>query len=63
MKAVIPALIGIALVVLCFVGEIKCIVKAIRCNWDPVGKAEVIYTAAALTGVGSVVGWINIEDK
>lgn len=45
------------------VGEIRCIYKAINCNWEPIGKAEVIYTGAALTGFGAIVGWINIEDK
>ena len=44
-------------------GEVKCIIKATKCNWDPTGKAEVIYTASALTGAGVIVGWINIEDK
>ena len=44
-------------------GEVKCIIKATKCNWDPIGKAEVIYTASALTGAGVIVGWINIEDK
>lgn len=33
--------------------------KAVTCNWKPIGKAEVIYTAAACT----IVGYINIEDK
>jgi hypothetical protein len=45
------------------IGEIRCIYKALTCNWEPIGKAEVIYTGAALTGLGSIVGWINIEDK
>lgn len=45
------------------IGEIRCIYKAINCNWEPVGKAEVIYTAAALSGFGAIVGWINIEDN
>ena len=49
--------------IIAVVGEIKCIVKAVKCNWEPVGKAEVIYTASALTGFGVVVGWIDIEDK
>lgn len=44
-------------------GEVKCIVKAVNCNWDPIGKAEIIYTVSALTGVGIVVGWINIKDE
>jgi len=46
-----------------FIGEIKCIYKAFNCNWNPIGKAEILYTASALTGFGAFVGWIYIEDK
>lgn len=49
--------------VLALVGEIKCIVHAFSCNWEPVGKAEVIYIAIACCGLGAIVGWIDIEDK
>lgn len=49
--------------ILAIVGEIKCIIKAVQCNWEPIGKAEVIYTAGAFTGFGSVIGWFDIEDK
>lgn len=51
------------LIILLIAGEIQCIVKAVRCNWEPVGKAEIVYTASALCGVGSIVGWIDIEDE
>jgi len=44
-------------------GEVRCIYKAVTCNWEPIGKAEIIYTASACTGIGCIVGWINIEDK
>ena len=44
-------------------GEVKCFVKAVNCNWDPIGKAEIIYTASAVSGLGMIVGWINIEDN
>ena len=44
-------------------GEVKCIIKAVNCNWQPIGKAEVIYTASAFTGVGMIVGYMDIEDK
>jgi hypothetical protein len=53
----------LVLVVLVVVGETKCIIKAFQCNWEPIGKAEIIYTGSALTGLGAVVGWIDIEDK
>lgn len=49
--------------ILLFVGEVKCFYKALTCDWNPIGKAEVIYTASAFTGLGAVVGWIDIEDK
>jgi hypothetical protein len=44
-------------------GEIRCIYKAANCNWDPIGKAEIFYTASAFTGIGVIVGYFNIEDK
>jgi hypothetical protein len=52
-----------AIVVALLVGEVKCIIKAIQCNWEPVGKAEIIYTGASLTGLGAIVGYIDIQDK
>ena len=55
--------IQLLIIVLIVIGEIKCIYKAINCNWEPIGKAEIIYTAASMTGLGCVVGWINIKDK
>jgi len=60
---VLMALLPILLVVVLVAGEIKCIVKAINCNWSPVGKAEVIYTGASFTGLGAVVGWLDIKDN
>ena len=56
-------IVYLVLVVLALVGEIKCIIKAFKCNWEPVGKAEIIYTGSAVTGLGCITGWIDIEDK
>ena len=56
-------LLVIALSIAALVGEIKCIVKACECNWEPVGKAEIIYTASVVTGLGCIVGYIDIQDK
>lgn len=50
------------IMVFALIGEVKCVIKAIRCDWNPIGKAEVIYTGAAFTGFGSIVGWMDIED-
>ena len=53
----------VGLIIFCLVGEVKCIYKAVKCNWEPVGKAEIIYTGAALTGFGAIVGHFYIEDN
>lgn len=57
------SIIVIVIYVLAIIGEVRCIYKAATANWDPVGKAEIIYTASALSGLGAIVGWINIEDE
>ena len=57
-KALISLIIGVVLVV----GEVKCIYKAIQCDWDPVGKAEIVYTGASICGLGAIVGYLDIED-
>jgi hypothetical protein len=49
--------------VLAIFGEIRCIYKMCTCNWEPIGKAEIIYTVGTFTGVGVVIGYLNIEDK
>jgi hypothetical protein len=56
-------IIYILILVFCVIGEIRCIIKVIKCNWEPIGKAEIIYTASMCTGLGAIVGWIDIEDK
>ena len=59
----VAGLIYLAISVLLLVGEVKCVIKMINCIWDPVGKAEVLYTVGTFTGLGSIIGWIDIEDK
>ena len=58
-------LLVVVFILLAIVGEVKCIVKAVNCDWDTKTsfKSEAIYTASACLGFGCVVGWINIEDK
>jgi len=52
-----------AIIIAALVGEVKCIIKAIDCNWEPIGKAEIVYTGASLTGLGAIVGYMDIQDK
>lgn len=51
------------LYLLYFIGYVQCIYKAVNSNWEPIGKREIVYTGAILTGLGGIVGWFNIEDK
>lgn len=53
----------ILIILLGLIGEIRCIYKAITCNWEPIGKAEILYTGGSLTGLGAIIGWLEIEDK
>jgi hypothetical protein len=64
MKTQIIALfIQLSILGICLVGEVKCFIKAVDCNWQPIGKAEIIYTASAFTGFGIIVGYMDIQDK
>ena len=51
------------LVAAAILGEIRCIYKMCACNWDPIDKAEVMYTVGTFTGLGAVIGYIDIQDK
>jgi hypothetical protein len=61
--SMVLVLIYVAIVIAAITGEVICIINAIDCNWEPVGKAEIIYTGASLTGLGCVVGYIDIQDN
>ena len=52
-----------AIAVLALVGEVKCIIKMVNCNCEPIGKAEVLYTVGTFTGVGAIIGYIDIKDN
>lgn len=54
--------IALVVIALLLIGEVKCVVKAVKCDWVAPYKAEAIYTGASLTGLGAIVGWIDIED-
>jgi hypothetical protein len=56
-------LLSVVFGIAALVGEVMCIVKAVQCNWEPIGKAEIIYTVGAFTGFGVVIGYMDIQDK
>lgn len=52
------------IVVMIAIGWIKSIVKAANCNFDPIGKAEVVYVIGSLIPpAGGVIGWIDVKDE
>jgi len=42
------------------VGWIMSVVKFVKCDFQAPYKAEVIYGVGAFTGLGAVVGYINV---
>lgn len=60
---VILTFLPILLFAVAIFGEIRCIYKMCTCNWEPIGKAEIVYTVGTFTGAGVVIGYLNIEDK
>ena len=56
-------IIQLLIVLILLIGEIRCFYKAVTCNWEPIGKAEIIYTIGVFTGAGGIIGYFNIEDK
>ncbi len=60
---VLITLLPIILWGLALFGEIRCIYKMCTCNWEPIGKAEIVYTVGTFTGAGVVIGYLSIEDK
>lgn len=61
--SIIVIVLWLSIIIVAVVGEAKCIFKMVNCDWNPIGKSEVIYTAAAFTGLGSVVGYLDIKDQ
>jgi hypothetical protein len=54
--------IGLTIILLAIIGEIRCVYKMCTCNWKPIGKAEVVYTIGTFTGLGTIIGYFNIKD-
>ena len=62
-KSIIIIVFYVLLTITLLVGDVKCIIKMINCNWNPIGKSEVLYTVGTFTGAGGVIGHFNIEDN
>lgn len=53
----------VLLYILAFLGWGQSFYKMVSCNWEPIGKAEILYTIGTFTATGAIIGWIDIEDK
>jgi len=62
-NSVVPFFIMLFIMIILLIGEIKCVIKMINCNFQPIGKAEIFYTVGTFTGAGCIIGYFNIEDK
>lgn len=58
----LSTIIGLIITLLIIIGEVKCIIKAVNCDWQEPYRAEVIYTVSAFTGFGGIIGWVDITD-
>lgn len=45
------------------IGYVKCVIKFVNCNFDPIDKCEIVYGVGIFSGLGCIIGYINIEDK
>lgn len=59
MKAIITIVLIWALSIF---GEIRCIYQFFTSDFESSYKREVVYGVAAVTGLGAIVGYINIHD-
>ncbi len=55
--------IKIILTLLFAIGYVKCVIKLVNCDFDGSKssyKAEIVYSIGCLTGLGGIVGWLNV---
>ena len=52
-------LVYIAFLVFGLIGWIKCLVHLLSCDFNPIGKAEILYGLGTFTGLGAIIGWFD----
>lgn len=58
-KVFLAILIYILVVAFCLIGWVMGLIRFMECDFDPVGKAEIIYGIGIITGLNSIFGWFN----
>ena len=59
----LAVIIYIALFIAAYVGEVKWIIKFVRCDLNTTYKKEIIYGVGVCTGAGAVIGYLNINEN
>jgi hypothetical protein len=62
-KLKIGAIVSIIIYSFLIVGYCRNVYKFVTCNFEPIGKAEVLYGIGTFTGLGGIIGWFDIKDK
>lgn len=53
---IVYAFVGLFL----FAGYVQCVVKFVSCDFKPSYKAEIVYGVGLVTGLGGIVGWVDV---
>ena len=53
-------LLYVTMIMVLLVGEIKCLIKFVKCDFEPSYKAEIIYGVGTITGLGVVIGYLDL---
>lgn len=57
------AMVGLILVYcLGIIGWVMCVVKFVKSDFDAPYKSEIIYGIGTFSGLGAIIGWININE-
>lgn len=56
------SIIYIVVVVLAFIGYFRCIYNFIDSDFEPSYKREIVYGIGIVTPLGTIIGWLDIED-
>ena len=56
--------LGIVIISSMFVGYVRNVVGLVKCDFEPVGKEEIVRTVGVfIPPIGMIVGYIDIDDS
>lgn len=57
---IITTLLFASIAVAGIIGWVKCLIKLTECDFEPSYKAEVIYTVGTFSGLGAIIGYLDL---